>query len=461
MEKRLHANFLAEKQNKRAPVVFRQLEEPVLPDVFVVRHDKEELVSDPLPPPPRILRTPARFRDAGVKESGGTGPNSRTRSGSSGANTRSGASNGSLTSVPKSRKSGRRRGTRSVTAIVYDDPADALPMVLGNLTVESLGRIVHDGDNYHSERLLFPLGYRVRRQYVSPLNPMRKTMYTCEILAGEIGPLFSVTAADDSARPVVMDSPTRCWTEIVSRVNIQRVARKQKPVYTAISGPEYFGLSKPRVQSLIEQLPNAHLCRGYQFRHFNPTTRCVLDEDGNDVVQRRRVGPPAPASSVLGRPRKYPKSSYIAKKEAAAKAAARAAREAASMEQGEQELEDDDQEQLESDTTSKNPTKKRRKTSDKKEDYGDNVAADEVVPKRRNCGECRTSRGSLSPCADCGLHYHAGCVSLSTSPMPEPELVHVWRCPKCLLRRQVNSPPSVPTKARAKPNPSKSKRRRR
>lgn len=128
LEKRLHAKFLAGNRKRPPPAGSHAVEDFSLPDTFVVRFDEKELVSDPLPPPPRILRTPARFRDS-AQSASAFGAANRRRSGG--------------------------------VAAILEDPARAVPVRLGNLTVLSLGEIVFDQPGFHSDRLLFPLGYKL------------------------------------------------------------------------------------------------------------------------------------------------------------------------------------------------------------------------------------------------------------------------------------------------------------
>ncbi len=45
-----------------------------------------------------------------------------------------------------------------------------------------------------------------------------------------------------------------------------------KRVFTTVSGPEYFGLSNPKVRALIESLPNADKCERYDKKVDSETT---------------------------------------------------------------------------------------------------------------------------------------------------------------------------------------------
>lgn len=234
LERKLHADFFA-KRRLKAPAP--PAERDVYPDVFIVRFDQEELHSDPLPPLPRIVRTPARFLDGAVVGA-----------------------------------AAMKRAGAHVVIRLPKDLSSLLPLQLGVLSIMSLGRIVNH-PAYWTERYLFPAGFMSEREYVSAVDPSVKTIYRCEIREGPAGPSFHVIARDDADNPVIAESPSKCWSEVMRRVNAARVEHHQRPVYTAISGPEYFGISKPRVAALFEQLEGAEHCVGYQVR-FPPSLSC-------------------------------------------------------------------------------------------------------------------------------------------------------------------------------------------
>lgn len=163
LERKLHAAFLS----NRPPAMRNAfLDTDALPDTFVVRIDTAELKSDPLPPPPRILRTPARFLNGAV--GGGTGT---------------------------------KKASANVVTRLPADLSTLLPIRLGILNVLALGRIVAQ-PGYFTERYLYPVGFLSEREYVSGLDPAAKTLYRSEIRDGPSGPMFYVTAADDAGNPV-------------------------------------------------------------------------------------------------------------------------------------------------------------------------------------------------------------------------------------------------------------------
>lgn len=141
-------------------------------------------------------------------------------------------------------------------------PHSHLPLVLGNvLTITDLGRIEYQKPGFHSDRYIFPVGFRSERLYFSYKNLDQRVKYICEILdLGGESPMFRVTPEDDLQNAVTSATPTGAWTPLLKRIQ----EAKQQRQFTTVSGPEYFGFANSRCKRLIEMLPNADLCVNYK-----------------------------------------------------------------------------------------------------------------------------------------------------------------------------------------------------
>lgn len=141
-----------------------------------------------------------------------------------------------------------------------------LPMNLtSSLKLMSLGKI-NTSVSYHTEHNLFPIGFTTVRLYNSMINPTQKCEYKCEILDGGEKPIYKVTASDDSSNPIIKDSSTGCWSNVVKRINGASNLKKEK---VTISGTERFGLLDPNIIKMLEELPDARLCKKYIFKSRN------------------------------------------------------------------------------------------------------------------------------------------------------------------------------------------------
>ena len=134
------------------------------------------------------------------------------------------------------------------------------------VTLECLG-VVQPADKlgYHSAAYILPVGYRTTRQYMRCDDPNgERTRWVQEILEGDNGPAFKLTADEGLDEPIVAKSATAAWAEVLKRVTAARAALGEEPKKTAISGPEFFGYSLPHIRLLVEELPGVAECEEYQ-----------------------------------------------------------------------------------------------------------------------------------------------------------------------------------------------------
>ncbi|KAL3700549.1 hypothetical protein R1sor_018571 [Riccia sorocarpa] len=144
------------------------------------------------------------------------------------------------------------------------------PIKLGpSLQVYDLGKVVWNRPAFHSEKYIWPAGYKSRRAYASMLNSNR-IFYWCEIVDDGQAPEFRLTPEDDENNPVIGISATAVWTVVVKRVGLLRLEEGGKKTFANVSGPEYFGFANPTIARLIQQLPNSEKCSKYKRQDYFP-----------------------------------------------------------------------------------------------------------------------------------------------------------------------------------------------
>jgi len=86
------------------------------------------------------------------------------------------------------------------------------PLIINSgLTILNLGRVDSSRPNYHTEKNLFPIGFKSVREHSSMFKLGERTLYTCEILDGGHKPLFKLIAENDVENPIIKESCTGCW----------------------------------------------------------------------------------------------------------------------------------------------------------------------------------------------------------------------------------------------------------
>lgn len=87
-----------------------------------------------------------------------------------------------------------RTDAKPVELLPIDENGQAiLPVTVGKghdeVTIYSIGKIIWDREGYHTQRYIFPVGYRAERLYSSTLDAQQKVKYICEILDGGDSPI--------------------------------------------------------------------------------------------------------------------------------------------------------------------------------------------------------------------------------------------------------------------------------
>ncbi|XP_038638859.1 transforming growth factor beta regulator 1-like [Scyliorhinus canicula] len=180
-----------------------------------------------------------------------------------------GKDNGKDDGLKKVSKKKRNRD-RSSRKLVQPIPLDScgrpiFPIVLGGLTVYSLGEIIADRSGFSDESAIYPVGFCSTRVYASMKNPSHKCLYTCQIKDGGTGPQFEIAPEVDPQNALVATSASTCHASLLKAI---AMARGKPFVNVAPSGADFFGFSHPTIQNLIQSCPGARKCVCYRWVRF-------------------------------------------------------------------------------------------------------------------------------------------------------------------------------------------------
>lgn len=133
------------------------------------------------------------------------------------------------------------------------------PIEMGPLSIYSIGEIVNSYSHYHDSKCIFPVGYCSTR-LCSSSSLEQPSLYTCKILDDGHSPKFEISPEDS---PETIFS-SHIITDAYSR--FQNSLGSQPNDLTGMDAYEFFGLSQPTVQNLIQSLPGACRCSGYEWK---------------------------------------------------------------------------------------------------------------------------------------------------------------------------------------------------
>ncbi|OHT17419.1 F/Y-rich N-terminus family protein [Tritrichomonas foetus] len=152
----------------------------------------------------------------------------------------------------------------------------SLPLTIkSNLVIISLGRVVIDRPGFHNDRYIYPDGFISEHSFTSIKNPNEKTWYRSLILdRGGDTPVFRVELKDDPKIHFEGNVPSKPWMNLIRAIDDVKKRFQLPCKYTAVSGPEYFGLSSPIVNSMMKNLPGASQCIKMPFKvnKYEPST---------------------------------------------------------------------------------------------------------------------------------------------------------------------------------------------
>ncbi|XP_047248792.1 transforming growth factor beta regulator 1 [Girardinichthys multiradiatus] len=139
------------------------------------------------------------------------------------------------------------------------------PIVLGGVTVYSLGEIITDRMLFHDECAIYPVGFCSTRVYASMKHPEQQCLYTCQIKDGGTGPQFEIVPEEDPQNAIVASSALTCHLNLLKTI----ASNSSKSVAPIIpSGADFFGFSHPTIQNLIQSCPGARKCSNYRWIRF-------------------------------------------------------------------------------------------------------------------------------------------------------------------------------------------------
>ncbi|OHT07029.1 hypothetical protein TRFO_24755 [Tritrichomonas foetus] len=137
----------------------------------------------------------------------------------------------------------------------------------------SIGTIVTDRPHFHSERYVYPAGYKATRQFADLKHPNNRVTWISEIIDnGGDAPVFRIYPQDDPDTYIEGETPSSPW--VIALKTLSDI-RGEKGKANTISGPEAFLLSHPSTIYLIQKLPGIKDCVNYVYRPID-------GEDNND-----------------------------------------------------------------------------------------------------------------------------------------------------------------------------------
>jgi chromodomain-helicase-DNA-binding protein 7 len=149
---------------------------------------------------------------------------------------------------------------------IWNDGDVHLPLeIRPNCELLDLGRVITDRPHFHTERYIYPAGYKCTRSFWSTQHINDRVIWVSEIVDnGGPRPVFRVYMEENPRVSFEGLTTSQPWVLILKAVS----AKKREKHSNTISGPMAYGLDRPLVQRLIQQLPGARQCKNYIWVDF-------------------------------------------------------------------------------------------------------------------------------------------------------------------------------------------------
>ncbi|EAX91638.1 F/Y-rich N-terminus family protein [Trichomonas vaginalis G3] len=144
-------------------------------------------------------------------------------------------------------------------------PETSYPIqVTESAQILNIGTVIYDRPAFHSDRYIYPAGYKSCKLAPSLQDPDHRVRWISEIVdTGADAPTFRVYQEDNPNEVFNGATPTAPWSQAMKAIASTKCEKGRIP---SISGPEAFLLSAPKVITLIQNLPNAEKCTRYIFK---------------------------------------------------------------------------------------------------------------------------------------------------------------------------------------------------
>lgn len=201
--------------------------------------------------------------------------------------------------VKATKKARPNQTKRRVTPIPLDNSGRPIfPIELGPLTIYCLGEIV-PLPGYYTAETIYPIGFCSTRQYVAISKTASTWLYTCKVSDGGNCAKFEILPEESPGLTFVGSTPSQCHQLLLESIN-----KSRGPGIVPIDpkGPEFFGLSHPTVQNLIQSCPGARKCSSYRWTKFEVSrndSEVYVEEDASVNLSLVETGwPPVLTSSA-------------------------------------------------------------------------------------------------------------------------------------------------------------------
>lgn len=167
----------------------------------------------------------------------------------------------------RAKKHQQQSNESQTISVDSNDGSISYPVDLVHLKILSIGQIVYDRPNYHSENFIYPSGYVSTRSYAHIKDKDKKCLYTCRITENGDFPRFEIIPESDSEFIIAGPTPDLCHAALIQTIN----EKTGQNLELRAQGEWFFGLTHSTVANILQNNPDIQKCTKFKSFDRNPT----------------------------------------------------------------------------------------------------------------------------------------------------------------------------------------------
>lgn len=177
--------------------------------------------------------------------------------------------------------------------LVHPVPVDSngrpiFPIEIGDLSVHSLGDIVSERSAFHTTDYIFPVGYCSTRLAIGIHDSNLQCLYTCKIFDAGLSPGFEISPEDDPG--TIFSNRSIEMTYELFKNSVTTSLAKNSLSKLPSNAYQFFGLSLPVIQNLIQSLPGTKKCLKYEWKKFEVRSKPSSSQQDTDHMILSKPG---------------------------------------------------------------------------------------------------------------------------------------------------------------------------
>lgn len=181
------------------------------------------------------------------------------------------------TRKPYKKRAKKQQALQPPETILLDSNDAPYPIDLGALKILSIGQIIYDRPNYHTENWIYPSGFVSTRIYEHIKDKDKKCLYTCRITENNDFARFEIIPESDSEFIIAGPTPDLCHAALIQTIN-QNTGQNLE---LRAQGEWFFGLTHSTVTNILQNSADIKKCA--KFKGFNVNVNLFDQNTGHSV----------------------------------------------------------------------------------------------------------------------------------------------------------------------------------